>query len=68
MFVSLLMHLGFTSHWSEWHFVVIERFAEMRVCQNIGGGIELPNKIDCHLGLWEQPIPKAWWKVFGYTG
>ncbi len=42
-FVSFVMHLGFTSHWSDWHFVVIEGSAEMCICQNIGGGIRLPN-------------------------
>jgi hypothetical protein len=66
-FVSFLMHLGFTSHWSKWHFVLIKGFAEMCVCQNIGGGIRLSNQIDPDFGLLEQLIPKVWWKVVGYT-
>jgi hypothetical protein len=41
VFVSFLVHLRFTSHWSKWHFVVIEKSAEMHVCQNVGGGIRL---------------------------
>ncbi len=65
---SFLMHLGFTSHWSEWHFVVIKGSAEMRICQNVQVGIRLPNWIDHDLGMWEQPIPKVWWKDIGYTG
>jgi hypothetical protein len=67
-FVSFIMHLGFTSHIREWHFVVVEGSAEMCECQNIGGGIRLPNPIHRDIGLWEQPIPKVWWKVVGYTG
>ncbi len=67
-FVSFLMYLGFTSHWSEWHFVVIKGSVEMCIGIKIGGGIRLPNQIDHDLGLWEQPIPKVWWKVVGYTG
>jgi hypothetical protein len=67
-FVSLLVHLDFQSYQSKWHFVVIKRSAEMCKCQNIGGGIRLPHEIDCDLGLWEQLIPKVWWKVVGYTG
>ena len=35
-FVSLLMYLCRASHWCEWHLVVIERSAEMRVCRNGG--------------------------------
>ncbi len=42
-FVSLLVHLGFTSHQSKWHFVVIKGSADMHACQNIGGGIRLTN-------------------------
>jgi hypothetical protein len=40
----------------------------MCICQNIGGGIRLPNQIGYDLDLWEQPIPKVWWKVVSYTG
>ncbi len=64
-FVGFLMHLGFTSHWSKWHFVVVKVSAEMCICQNVGGGIRLSNHIDCDLILWEQPIPEVWWKVVG---
>jgi hypothetical protein len=67
-FVGFLMYLGLTSHWSKWHFIVVEGFAEVRICQNIGGGIRLSNQIDRDLGLWEQPIPKVWWKVISYNG
>jgi hypothetical protein len=67
-FVGFLMQLGFTSHRSEWYFVVIKRSAKMCVCQNIEGGVRLPNEVDCDLGLWEQLIPKVWWKVVGCTG
>ncbi len=52
-FVSFLVHLGLTSHFSKWHFVVVEGSAEMCICQNVGEGIKLSNQIDCDLGLWE---------------
>jgi hypothetical protein len=52
-FVDFLVHLSLTSHWSEWHFVVVEGSTEMCICQNVGGGIRLLNQIDFDLGLWE---------------
>jgi hypothetical protein len=52
-FVGFLVHLGLTSNWSEWHFIVVEGSAEMHICQNIGGDSRLLNQIDCDLGLWE---------------
>ncbi len=54
--------------WSKWHFVVVEGSAEMCICQNVEGGIRLSDQINCDLTLWEQPIPKSWWEVVGYTG
>ncbi len=67
-FVGFLVHLGLTSHWSNWHFVVVKGSAEMCICQNVGGGIRLSNQIDYDLSLWEQPaIPEVWRKVVGYT-
>ncbi len=65
--VGFLMYLGLTSHWSEWHFIVVKGSTEMCICLNAGGGIRLSNEIDPNLGLWEQPIPKIWWKVVSYT-
>jgi hypothetical protein len=67
-FVSFLIHLGITSHTSNWHFVVIKGSTEMCVCRNIEGVIRFRNQIDHDLGLWEQQISKVWWKVVGYTG
>jgi hypothetical protein len=40
----------------------------VRIFQNVGGSIRLSSQIDYDLGLWEQPIPKVWWKVISYTG
>ncbi len=40
----------------------------MCICQYVVVGIRSPIQIDCDLGLWEQSIPKVWWKVGGYTG
>ncbi len=31
-FVGFLMHLGLTSHWSEWHFIVVKGSPEMCIC------------------------------------
>jgi hypothetical protein len=66
--LGFLVHLGFTSHWSKWHFIVVEGSTEMCICQNFGGGVRFSNQIDPDLGLWEQLITKVWWKVVGYTG
>jgi hypothetical protein len=43
LFVGFLMHLGFTSHRSEWHFVVIKGSAEMCICQKLGV------RLDCQI-------------------
>ncbi len=51
VFVSFLMYMGLTSHWSEWHFIVVKDSAKMCICQNVGGGIRLSNQIDYDLGL-----------------
>ncbi len=67
-FVSFLIHMGFTSHRSEWYFVAIKGSVEMCICQNVASGIRLLNQIDHDLGLREQSIPKVRWKVVGYTG
>jgi hypothetical protein len=45
-FVGFLMYLGLTSHWSQWHFIVVKGSAEICICQNIGGGIRLLKQID----------------------
>jgi hypothetical protein len=43
--VGFLMYLGLTSYWSEWHFVVVEGSAEMRVSKTLGVAL------DCQIRL-----------------
>ena len=54
--VGLLVYLYRASHWCEWHLVVIERSAKMRVCRNGGRCIRLSEQIECGLGLWEEVV------------
>ena len=57
LLVGLLVYLCRASHRCEWHLVVFERSAKMRVCRNGGSCILLSEQIESDLCLWKEAVP-----------
>lgn len=54
---SFFVNLHFATHGDYWHFVIVKGPTQVSVGTNIGHGIGLPWKVQCHLGLRNQAVP-----------